>query len=239
MTFAGLLAFFALAVVTMDVLGGVLAFGMLLRGGTLRHLLAFGAGYTVIVTAATLILQPLLTLLSRWLHPLLASNGAIGAIEVVAGLALVAFAVHQFRAAARPPAPHGRLERRATPARLAVAPLILAGAAFAGTALADPAVAIAVGMASQEQHLPLRIVLLVAWNLIYQLPLAAVTIAAAFGRHEQLITRVMELVGPRRRALQTAFAVLLALAGLAVLGDGLFSLRGGHVPWLRQLILLR
>ena len=63
MTFAGLLAFLGLAVVTMDVLGGVLAMGMLLRGGMLRHLLAFSAGYVAVVVAATLVLHPLLTLL--------------------------------------------------------------------------------------------------------------------------------------------------------------------------------
>jgi cytochrome c biogenesis protein CcdA len=239
MTFAGLLAFFGLAVVTMDVLGGVIATGVLLRGGTVRHLLAFAGGYVVIVTAATLVLHPLLELLGRWLHPVLDSNDAIGAVEVVVGLALLGFSVHQFRAASRPPRPHGRLEERASPARLAAAPLALAGVAFAGTALADPAFTIAVGMASQEQHLTLRIGLLVVWNLVYQLPLAAVLLAAALGRHEQLVTRVMELVGPRRQILQTALAALLALAGLAVLGDGLVALAGGHVPWLRQLILLR
>jgi len=239
MTFAGILAFFGLAVVTMDVLGGVIAIGVMLRGGTVRHLLAFAGGYTVIVAAATLILHPLLTLLDRWLRPVLESNDAIGIVEVVVGLALLAFSVHQFRAASRPPTPHGRLEKRSTPARLAAAPLALAGVAFSATALADPAFPIAVGMASQEQHLPVRAGLLVLWHLIYQAPLVAVTVAAAFGRHEQLVTRVMEVFGPRRRALQTALAAVLALAGIAVLGDGVFALLSGHVPWLRQLILLR
>src|SRR5690606_30228608 len=139
MTFAGLLAFLGLAVVTMDVLGGMLAMGMLLRGGTMRHLLAFAAGYVAVVVAATLVLPPLLTLLGRWLHPVLESNDAIGAVEAVVGLALIGFGVHQFRAASQPPGPHGPLEARAAPARLATLPLILGGVAFAGTALADPA----------------------------------------------------------------------------------------------------
>lgn len=239
MTFAGILAFFGLAVVTMDVLGGVIAISVMLRGGRVRHLLAFAGGYTVIIVAATLILQPLLALLNRWLRPVLESNNAVGAVEIVVGLALAAFSVHQFRAASRPPLPHGRLERRSTPKRLATAPLVLAGIGFSATALADPGFAIAVGMASQEQHLALRVLLLVLWNLLYQAPLVAVLCAAMFGTHEQLVTRVMELLGPRRRALQTALAVLLALASLAVLGDGLFALLGEHVPWLRQLLLLR
>ncbi|MGO1482024.1 MAG: hypothetical protein ACTHWF_12975 [Brachybacterium sp.] len=239
MTFAGILAFFGLAVVTVDVLGGVIAISVMLRGGTVRHLLAFAGGYTVIIFAATLILQPLLALLDRWLRPVLASDDAIGVAEVIVGLALIAVSIHQFRAASRPPAPHGRLEKRSTPARLAAAPLALAGVAFSATALADPAFPIAVGMASQERHLLARAALLVLWHLVYQAPFVAVLIAAAADRHEQLATRVMEVVGPRRRALQTALAAALALAGIAVLGDGIVALLSGHVPWLRQLILLR
>ncbi|MGO2559301.1 hypothetical protein [Brachybacterium sp.] len=239
MTFAGILAFFGLAVVTMDVLGGAIAISVLLRGGTVRHLLAFVGGYTVVIIAATLILRPLLALLSRWLRPVLDSNNAIGAVEIVVGLALVGFSVHQFRAASRPPLPHSRLERRSTPKRLATGPLILAGVGFSATALADPGFAIAVGMASQEPRLLLQVVLLVLWNLLYQAPLCAVLGTALFGKHELLVTRVVEVFGPHRRALQTVLAVLLALAGLAVLGDGVLAVLGEHVPWLRQLLLLR
>ena len=239
MTSAGVLAFFGLAVVTMDVLGGVIATGVLLRGGTVRHLLAFTGGYTVIVVAATLILHPLLALLDRWLRPVLESRGALSAVEIVVGLALLGFSIHQFRAAARPPTPHGPLEQRSAPRRLATAPLLLAGVGFSATALADPAFTIAVGMASQEQRLAAHALLLVAWNLLYQAPLVAVILAAAFGKHEQVVTRVLEVLGPRRRALQRGLAVLLALAGLVVLGDGILALVSGHVAVLRQLILLR
>ena len=239
MTFAGILAYFGLAVATMDVLGGVIAIGVMLRGGTVRHLLAFVGGYTVVIIAATLILRPLLELLNRWLRPVLDSNNAIGAVELVVGLTLVAFSIHQFRAESRPPVPHGRLGQRSTQKRLATAPLILAGVGFSATALADPGFTIAVGMASQEQHLLRHVGLLVLWNLVYQLPLVAVLTAAAFGRHEQLVTRAMEVAGPRRRALQTVLAALLALVGIAVLGDGVVSLLSEHVPWLRQLLLLR
>lgn len=239
MTFAGILAFFGLAVVTMDVLGGVIAIGVMLRGGTVRHLLAFAGGYTVIIIVATLILHPLLALLSRWLQPVLDWNNAIGTVEIMVGLALLGFSVHQFQAAFRPPVPHGPLEQRAAPKRVATVPLVLAGTAFSATALADPAFTIAVGMASQEQHLLRHVALLVMWNVLYQAPLVAVIAAALFGKHELLVTRVMEVVGPRRRALQSALAAVLALAGLAVLGDGVIALLSEHVPWLRQLLPLR
>lgn len=239
MTFAGILAFLGLAVVTMDVLGGVIATGVLLRGGAVRHLLAFLGGYTVVVTAATLALHPLLAWLSSVLRPVLDSNNAIGTVEIVVGLALAGISAHQFHAVSRPRQKHGRIEERSTPTRLAATPLALAGVAFSVTALADPSFTIAVGMASQERHLWAHIALLLLWNVVYQLPLVAVTIAAAFGKHEQLVERVMAVVGPRRHALQTALAILLALVGLAVLGDGVYALISGHVPWLRQLIMLR
>ena len=237
MTFAGILAFLGLAVVTMDVLGGVIATGVLLRGGAVRHLLAFLGGYTVVVTAATLVLHPLLAWLSSVLRPVLDSNNAIGTVEIVVGLALAGISAHQFRAVTRPQQKHGRIEERSTPTRLAATPLALAGVASSVTA--DPSFTIAVGMASQERHLWAHIALLLLWNVVYQLPLVSVTIAAAFGRHEQLVERVMAVFGPRRRALQTALAILLALIGLAVLGDGIYALISGHVPWLRQLIMLR
>src|SRR5699024_6535671 len=184
MTFAGLLAFFGLAVVTMDVLGGVIAIGVMLRGGTVRNLLAFAGGYTVIVVAATLILRPLLALLERWLRPVLESHGAISAVEIVVGLALLGFSVPQFRAAARAPTLDGPLAQRSSPRPLATAPLILAGVGFSATALADPAFTIAVGMASQEQRLAAHVRSLVAWNRLYQAALVAVIIAGAFGKHE-------------------------------------------------------
>lgn len=170
---------------------------------------------------------------------MLDSNNAIGTVELAVGLALAAFSVHQFRDASRPPTPRGRLDQRSIPKRLATAPLVLAGVGFSVTALADPGFTIAVGMASQEQHFLRHVALLVLWNLVYQLPLVAVITAAAFGRHEQLVTRVMEVLGPRRRALQTVLATLLALAGITVLGDGVIALLSEHVPWLRQLLLLR
>ncbi|WP_193105925.1 hypothetical protein [Brachybacterium sp. FME24] len=239
MTFAGALAFLGLAVLTMDVLGGVIATGILLRGGRFRHLLAFCAGYTAVIIPVTLLLHPLLTVLGTWLRPILHSNDAIGSVEVVAGLALAGFALHQWRAARRPPLPHGRLQRRSSPARLAMWPLLAAGLAFSATALADPAFTIAVGMAAQEESLPLRIALLVLWHLVYQAPLVALTIISAAGKQDRLVRRIADWFVERRRPLQGALAAVLAVIALLVLGDGTIALIGEHVPWLRQLLSLR
>ena len=239
MTFAGLLAFLGLAVVTMDVLGGVIATSVLLSGGRLRHLLAFAGGYAAVIVLATLVLHPLLSLLGDWLRPVLASNGAIGSVEVVVGAVLGGVALHQFRASRRPPGPPGRLQRRSAPRRLALWPMLLAGAAFSGTALADPAFPIAVGMASQVEHLPWRICLLVLWHLLYQAPLVTMMVIAATGRHDRLVHRLADWTAERRRVLQGTLAVVLVLLAAVVLTDGIWSLVGGHEPWLRQLLALR
>ena len=238
MTLAGVLAFLGLAILTMDVLGGVIATGVLLRGGKLRHLLAFAAGYTLVIIPVTVVLHPLLTVLGAWLRPILHSNDAIGSVEVAAGLALGAFAVYQWRTARRPPLPHGRVARRSSPTRLGMWPLLVAGMAFSATALADPAFTVAVGMASQEESLALRIAHQVLWNLVYQAPLVTLTVIAAVGRHDRMVRRLADWFAERRRPLQAGLAVVLAMIALLVLGDGTIALIGEHVPWLRQLLSL-
>ena len=117
--------------------------------------------------------------------------------------------------------------------------MLTAGVAFSATALADPAFTIAVGMAAQEEVLALRIGLLVLWNLVYQAPLVTLTVIAAIGKHERIVRRMADWFAARRRPLQSALAVVLALIALVVLSDGVLSLLGGHVPWLRQLLSLR
>lgn len=238
MTLAGVLAFLGLGAITMDVLGGVIATGILLRGGRLRHLLAFCGGYALVIIPVTALLHPVLTVLGTWLRPILHSNNAIGSIEVVAGLALGALALHQWRSVHRQPSAPGRLSSRSTPSRLAIWPLLAAGLAFSMTALADPAFTLAVGMAAQEESLPLRIWLLVLWHLIYQAPLVTLTIIASTGKHDRLVRRLADWFVERWRALQAVLAVVLALIALLVLGDGTISLIGAHVPWLRQLLSL-
>ena len=78
--------------------------------------------------------------------------------------------------------------------------------------------------------------LLVLWNLVYQAPLVTLTVIAAIGKTERIVRRMADWFAARRRPLQSALAVVRVIA-LVVLSDGVLSLVGGHVPWLRQLLL--
>lgn len=234
MTVLGLLTFLALAAVSVDVLGGILAATFLHRGIPPRHLLLFVGGYTGVIIAATLVIHPLIQIVGGWLHPLLASNNALGVVEIVVGTILIVVAWFQRRTALHPKPPK---KKREVSDR--TASLLLGGAAFAFTAVADPAFVIAIGMAATEPHLPLRAGLLVLWNLIYQAPLAAVTLAALLGKHEALLARVRRFIEPRRRRLFLILAAVLFVIGAVIAADGIVSLCSGHLPWLRELLLLR
>ena len=84
-----------------------------------------------------------------------------------------------------------------------------------------------------------RIGLLVLWHLLYQAPLVTMTIIPATRKHDRLVHRLADWMAERRRGLQRALAVVLALLAAVILVDGVWSLIGGHEPWLRQLIALR
>lgn len=234
MTMLGLLAFFGLAVVTMDVLGGVLAATMLGRGVRPLHLLYFLSGYAVVVTAATLVLKPLLVLAGEVLAPVIGSRTWLIVIELAVGCALLAFAAFQRHNALHPKPPVVAHEVRDR-----VPSLIGGGMLFSATILADPTYPVAIGLAMQVRPFALELLLLIAWNLVYQLPIVAVTIAALFGAHERVLAAAGRFFGPRRRGLLMLFAAVLAIAGLVVIGDGIVSLASAHRPWLQSLLLLR
>lgn len=233
MTLAGLLTFFGMAVVTMDVLGGVIAATFLARGMRPLHLLAFVGGYAAAVIAVTLALHTLLQLVGGWLAPLLGSETAIAVVQLVVGTALIGFALFQRHRAEHPPAPRERDTRDR------VGSLAAGGLLLSLTTFADPTFTVAVGMAAMVPNLPERIGLLVAWNVIYQLPLVTVTIASLFGWHERVLAAASRFFGPRRRRIMLIFAGVLALAGLVVIGDGIVALSGPHHPWLHSLLLMR
>lgn len=233
MTAFGLLAFFGMAVVTMDVLGGVIAATFLARGMRPLHLLAFVGAYAAMVIAVTLLLKPLLRILGGWLAPVLGSELWLAVIQLVVGSALVGFALFQRRNAGRIPVPRQRNVRDQ------VGSLAAGGALLSLTTFADPTFTVAVGMAMQTRHLSAEIVLLVIWNVIYQLPLVTVTIASLFGAHERILIRLGTFFGPRRRTLLLVFSAILAVAGVVVIADGLYALISAHHPWLESLLLLR
>ncbi|GAB2541082.1 hypothetical protein [Brachybacterium huguangmaarense] len=233
MTLLGLLTFFGLAVVTMDVLGGVVAATFLARGIRPGHLLAFVGAYGVAVLVVTLLLRPLLRLVGAWLAPVLGSETWLSVIQGVIGVALIGFALYQRHSALHP------WEPKARGARDQVASLAGGGLLLALTTFADPSFPIAVGMAMQARTRLEEVLLLVAWNIVYQLPLVTVTVASLFGVHEKVLARLGAFFGPRRRAILLGFAIVLAVCGLVVLGDAIVALAGPHRPWLQDLLLLR
>jgi cytochrome c biogenesis protein CcdA len=149
------------------------------------------------------------------------------------GLALVGVGLHQRRMAGRTP------QRQDKQVADRFGALIVGGMVFALNALAAPSFTIAVGMATTEQHLPVRILLLVCWNLIYQAPLVTVTLAAQVDAHERILTAVRAFFAPRRWVLLIVFAVVLCAVGVVVTVDGVVGLASTHHPCLRDLLGLR
>lgn len=233
MTVIGLLTFFGLAIVTVDVLGGFLAAAFLARGVRPVHLLFFIAGYTAVITAATIVLKPLLRFLGRVLAPVLGSEVWLAVIQIVVGAALIGFAAYQRHSALNPRPPQG------PEVRDRIGSLATGGALFALTTLADPAFTIAVGMAMQAHDLVLEVLLLIGWNLVYQIPLVTITVAALFGAHRRVLAALGRFFGPRRRRLLLALALILAVGGVVVIVDGAWALLSRHRPWLESLLLLR
>ncbi|WP_152352338.1 hypothetical protein [Brachybacterium subflavum] len=233
MTLAGLLTFFGLAVVTMDVLGGVIAATFLARGMRPLHLLYFLGGYAVAVLAVTLVLKPILAFAGRWVAPVLDSGVRVSVIQLVVGCALIGFAAYQCRSALRPrpPKDHHTIDQ--------VGSLAVGGLLLSLTTFADPTFTIAVGLAMQTHSLLEEIVLLVAWNVIYQLPLVTVTVLSQFGLHTRVLRALENFFGPRRRVLLLIFSALLATGGIVVIVDGIVALASTHHSWLQSLLLLR
>lgn len=233
MTLLGLLTFFGMAVVTMDVLGGVIAASFLARGLKPIHLLAFVGGYAVSVVIVTILLKPILELAGQWLAPALGSATWLAVIQLVVGTAVIGFAFFQRHRALHPSPPKTRVRGDR------VGSLITGGLLLSLTTYADPTFTVAVGLAMQTHSLIEEIALLVAWNAIYQLPLLLVTITSQFGLHEKVLAALGRFFQPRRRRLLLALAVILALGGTAVVIDGIVALASSHRPWLQSALLMR
>lgn len=231
MTLLGILAFFGMAVVTMDVLGGVLAATFLARRMPPPHLLYFVGAYVLSATVATIALKPILGFLGRALAPVLGSEVWLAIVQLVVGLALLGFALYQRSLALHPRPP------REKDVRDRAGSLVAGGFLFSLTTFADPAFTVAVGMAMGVHHLALEILLLVLWNAIYQIPLLTVTIASLFGAHHRVLAWFARTFGPHRRLLLLSFAGVLLIAGLVVLIDGTLALLHHQHSWLQALLL--
>lgn len=233
MTALGLLTFFGMAVVTMDVLGGVIAATFLARGMRPLHLLAFVGAYAACVVAVTLALKPLLRIVGGWLAPVLGSALWLAVVQVAVGCALLGFSALQRRNALHPRPPR----QRVTTDRLGG--LAAGGALLSLTTFADPTFTVAVGLAMQARSLTEEIALLTAWNVIYQLPLVTVTAASLLGAHRRVLGALARFFGPRRRTLLLVLAAVLALLGLAAIVDGVVALAAHGDSWLQSLLVLR
>lgn len=232
MTIVGLLTFFGLAVITMDVLGGVIAATFLARGMKPRHLLFFLGGYALSVIIVTIALKPILRHLGEWLAPVLGSATWLAVAQIVVGLALIGFAAFQ-----RHGALHPKVHKEAA-TRDQTGSLITGGLLLSLTTFADPTFTVAVGLAMQTHDLVLEILLLVVWNVIYQLPLISIVVAAQFGLHARVLDAFGRFFGSRRKVIMLTFAAVLALGGLVVIGDGIVALASEHRPWLQSLLLM-
>lgn len=232
MTFVGLLAFFGLAAVTIDVFGGLIAAGMLAAGIRPRSLLYFLGGYTVSCVIATILLRPLIAWAGRIIAPFLASHLWMSVVQIVLGAVLVGLAVHQRHSA------HHPKEAKPRPTRDRPLPLILGGVAFSLTTFADPAFPVALGMAMQVRSIPAEVALLVGWNVVYQLPILAVTAAALLGWHERMLTWIRMTLAPRRTTLLLSLAAVLALAGAALAVQAAIALAAPARPWMIDLVHL-
>lgn len=232
MTLLGTLTFLGLAVVSLDVLGGVIAAALLARGTRPVRLLIFLASYAVIVLIATLVMQPLLQFAGRLLHPLLGSLTALAVIQLLVGVVLAGLCVHQARASLRPPRPPKEASRQRRGG------LVAGGALFSLTILCDPTYAIAVGMSTQVDHLVLRGALLVLWNGIYQAPLLIVTALGLLGVHEPALEVCVEFLSRHRVRLLHGFSALLGIAAALVLADAIIALAIHSAPWVHGLLLL-
>lgn len=233
MTVVGLLAFFGIAVMAVDVLGGFIAAGLLAKGVQPRHLWWFVLGYAVPVTIAVLILKPLLDVAGRWLAPVLGSATAMAVIQLVIGLILLGVAYHQRRTAdqPKPPKPPRTKDR--------VGSLLAGGAAFSVTVLAHPFFPVIVAMAGQMGNMVVETLLIIAWMIVYQFPFVAVMVAGFFGWHERLIAWFARILKPRRRVLLLILAVGLAVFGAAAIIDAIIALASHHHPVLETALQLR
>lgn len=231
MTVLGLAAFFGLALVTIDIVGGIAAAAMLARGMRTRRLLIFAGAYTVAITAALALMLPLIARVKQWLHPVLGSELALGTLQVLAAIGLIGLGLYELRSANRPVIPKAEREVKDR-----TGSLITAGVVLAATTCIDPAFPIAVGMVDAEPRWPIRILLLIAWNLVYNLPLLAMVIASALGMHTRMLRWIARVFAPHRRALLLTLAALLIGAGVIVLGDSILAMLRNAPPWLFTLV---
>lgn len=230
MTAVGVVAFLGLAIVGLDPFGGIVAAGAIARGARPRALLALLGTYVVLISLEILALHPILDWAGRVLAPILRSPAVWSAAQIAVALACAGIAVHQGLALRRPPAP------RTSSAGVSVRAMMIAAALLAVTSLPDPPFVAAVGLASRVDALPVRIALLVAWNVLYQAPMLVLAIAGLTPLRERAERAWIDLLARWRTPLRRALVAVLVLTAAALGAEAAVALTHGSFPWLHALL---
>lgn len=154
-------------------------------------------------------------------YRLLLGHRTSAVIEVVAGLALVTYAVVRIRAAIM--TPPSTTESPETEKPRGVAGLYAVAATFAVIVVGDPAYPLFVGLAGDRPGLAGLVGWLI-WALVSQFPLVVLLIAATFGAADRVAAggqRLRQRLAPTLRVLTT---VLVMAGGIFALATGIATL---------------
>ena len=219
---AFLLTVLGLSLAGLDPAGALIAVAALAAGAARRTVLVYG----LVVLLGTALLGTLLSLTAGrqladvdWSGLVPAGQGG-ALLELLVGALLLGWAALRV---ARPNASAPKPRRRRTGAGLA-----LVGVLFAASATADPTFVGVVVVAGRGEPWWLVAVAHLLWAVLSQLPLTALLLAVATGRHERLVVWFQgwwaRARGPGRRALTG----LLLAAGLFVTLDAAWFLATGE-----------
>lgn len=151
---------------------------------------------------------------------LLLGHRVSGVIELVAGLALAAYAAYRIGAALR----WGRPRTSAEPERVrGVAGLYVVAVTFALIVVGDPAFALFVGLSGDQRPIS-GVIGWVIWATISQFPLVILMVAAAFGAAHRVAAAGQRLKARLAPTLRTLTTVLVLAAALLAIVIGVVTL---------------
>lgn len=198
----------------LDPAGALIAVGALSAGARDRAVLLYGA----IVLAGTALLGTLLSLtlgarLAGVDWSVLLPAGRTGAvIEVVVGVALLAWAAIRLRGGARAP--------RTRRARTGSASLSGAGVLFTASAVLDPTFVAVVVLAGRGQDVPAVVLAHVLWAVVSQAPLVVLLVAVARGAHQRAVEWFRDWWSRMQPVVRGVVTGALVITGAVLVLDG-------------------